>query len=119
MEPILVGLQHGACLCGGVVFGLCASREPGPNRAMGTCDCSLCRRWSGAAELPFVIVVPEHLTVDRGEELLAHYRDDEGRLRTFCRRCGSHLYYDTGRRYHVTAGVLDEAFNPDSRGGRL
>lgn len=97
---------NGACLCGAVVFELRASQQYGPDRVVGVCHCTCCQHWSGAGGLPFVVVAPEQFRVTHGQELLAHFRDQDSRLRTFCRRCGSSLYYDAGTAYHVAAGVL-------------
>jgi hypothetical protein len=80
---------------------------------MGLCHCRRCRHWGGGGSWPFVVVAPEHFRVVRGEDRLALYRDDTGKLRTFCRHCGSHLYEDTGGPYHVGAGALrDVEFAP-------
>jgi hypothetical protein len=97
---------HGECLCGAVVFEVRPSFQYGPARAIGLCHCTSCQRWSGASALPFVVAVPERFRVARGQEFMAHYRDDESTVRTFCRRCGSCLYQDLGTTYYVSAGVL-------------
>lgn len=100
------------CLCGEVAFELQASHLYGLARAMGVCHCSHCQRWSGGSGLPFVVVLPERFSVTRGQELIAHYRDDST-VRAFCRRCGSSLYQDVGSTYYVGAGALrDLALTP-------
>ena len=73
---------------------------------MGVCHCTRCQRWSGAGGRPFVVAAPEHFTVTNGQELLAHYRGEGFAIRTFCRRCGSSLYTDSGTTYYVSAGAL-------------
>ncbi|HEY1653412.1 MAG TPA: GFA family protein [Acidimicrobiales bacterium] len=75
---------------------------------MGYCHCISCQRWSGSCSLPFVVTVPEHFRVVRGQELVAHYRDDRTTVRAFCRYCGSSLYQDTGSSYLVAAGILHD-----------
>jgi hypothetical protein len=107
-EVAMSELIHGACLCGAIAFELQESYQYGPDRAMGTCHCTRCRRWSGGSGLPFVVVAPERFKVIRGQELMARYRDAGSAMRTFCRRCGSSLYQDNGTTYHVGAGVLDD-----------
>lgn len=99
---------HGACLCGGVAFEMQASDQYGPGRAMGTCHCTRCQRWSGGSGVPFVVASPEHFTVIEGQELLAYYRGEGPAARVFCRRCGSSLYQDAGTTYFVGAGVLKD-----------
>lgn len=96
----------GACLCGAVTFELKASFQYGPDRAMGICYCLGCQRWTGGPSLPFVVVVPERFRVTRGQEQVAHYRDEASTVRAFCRRCGSGLYQDIGTAYYVSAGAL-------------
>lgn len=104
--PSMSEVIHGACLCGEIAFDVQPSYQYGPGRAMGICHCTRCQRWSGGSCLPFVVVAPERFRVTRGQELMAHYRDENSELRTFCRRCGSSLYQDTGTTYYIAAGVL-------------
>jgi hypothetical protein len=104
-EPERIG---GACLCGAVVFDLRPSHQYGADRAMGYCHCIRCQRWSGGAGFPFVVAVPDHFRVIRGQELIAHYRDQSATVRAFCRYCGSSLFQDTGTTYFVGAGVLHD-----------
>lgn len=40
--------------------------------------------------------------------MLAHYRDDRSRLRTFCRCGGSSLDSDAGTSNHTTVGALHD-----------
>ena len=99
--------MHGACLCGAVAFELRASQY-GPDGPMWVCQCTGCRRWTGAPSLPFVRVVPEHFRVTQGQEQIAHYYDGGSSIRAFCRRCGSSLYQEIGVAYHVCGGVLHD-----------
>ena len=101
-------LIRGSCLCEAITFELQVSHQYGANRTMGFCHCTGCQRWSGGAGLPFVVAVPERFTVTKGQELMAHYRDDGSAIRAFCRRCGSSLYQDTGNTYYVSAGALED-----------
>jgi hypothetical protein len=97
---------HGACLCDEVAFEVQPSYQFGPGLAMGMCHCTRCQRWSGAGGAPFVVVAPSRFKVTRGREFQAHYRGEGFAVRTFCRRCGSSLYTDSGTTYYVSAGVL-------------
>ncbi len=104
---------RGTCLCGTVAFVFEPSQQYGVDRVMGVCHCARCQRWGSGCGWPFVVVAPERFRVVSGEDRLALYRDDAGRLRMFCRHCGSHLYEDTGGPYHVAAGALhDLVFAP-------
>jgi hypothetical protein len=109
-----IGVVSGTCLCGAVEFELQPSRHFGPGREMGVCHCTSCQRWSGASSLPFVVALPERFRVTNGVEQLAHYRDPDSTMRTFCRRCGSGLYQEIGAVYYVSAGALgDLALQPE------
>ena len=99
---------HGACLCNEVAFEMQPSYQYGPGLAMGMCHCTRCQRWSGAGGSPFVVVAPAHFKVTKGQEFLAHYRGEGFAVRTFCRRCGSSLYTDSGTTYYLSAGVLPD-----------
>jgi hypothetical protein len=114
VQPISLDVLDGSCLCGVIGFELGHPHPSATERETGVCACSSCQHWSGSAELPYLVVIPENFRITRGEMYLAHYRDDESRLRTFCRRCGSCLYYDAGRTYHVVVGVVDLASRAES-----
>lgn len=97
----------GACLCGAVVFELELNVASDPDRTVGVCHCTACLRWTGGGPVQFLVTVPERFRVLHGPELLAHYRDQTALIRTFCRRCGSSLYLDSGLAYFVSVGALD------------
>ena len=95
-EVELTDLIHGECLCGEIAFEFRESHQHGRDRAMGTCHCTRCQRWSGSSSVPFVVASPQQFRVTKGQELMAHYRSEGTSVRTFCRRCGSSLYTDAG-----------------------
>lgn len=105
-EVELTDLIHGECLCGEIAFEFRESHQHGRDRAMGTCHCTRCQRWSGSSSVPFVVASPQQFRVTKGQELMAHYRSEGTSVRTFCRRCGSSLYTDAGTTFYVSAGVL-------------
>ena len=55
-----------------------------------------------------MVAAPEQFRVTRGQDLMAYYRGEGTSVRTFCRRCGSCLYTEVDRTYHVSAGILDD-----------
>ena len=93
----------GGCLCGGVRFELTA-----PARNVFVCHCSLCRR-SGTLAGAYT-AVPRSALVLVSDATLARYHDPNGRERSFCRRCGSALFWSADGRdtVSVSAGALDE-----------
>ncbi len=79
----------GSCLCGGVRFELAAAVGP-----FELCHCSRCRKVTGSAFLPYLLVRREHLVFVQGSELVTTYdapvRATPPAFRTcFCSRCGS------------------------------
>jgi hypothetical protein len=81
---------RGACLCGAVRLAI----RP-PTLYCGHCHCSLCRRAHGAAFVTWVGVPGDRLSVEDAEGQLARYRSSEHGTRSFCRRCGSALFYES------------------------
>jgi hypothetical protein len=90
-----------------VRFGL-----DGPPLWVAHCHCSMCRRaqgagfvtWAGFAEAAFSLV--------DGEDLLAKYQSSAAAVRSFCRRCGTPLFFQSNRwpgEIHVTLASLDSS----------
>src|SRR5687768_12544841 len=77
----------GSCLCGGVRY-----EAAGPVQLMTRCHCVQCRKASGAEFATNGSVPKAGFQVLAGQELLAHFESSPGRLRFFCRRCGSPLF---------------------------
>jgi hypothetical protein len=92
----------GGCLCGAVRYRL---RHP---RAAYWCHCTICRRASGSAALPWVTVAREDFEVVQG--VMATYASSPGVSRGFCGTCGSPILFDMAREdaVDVTLGTLDD-----------
>lgn len=84
------GSTEGACLCGQVRFELRF-----PTLVCVHCHCSMCRRAHGAGYVTWVRLPKNQLSFQAGEEKLAHYRSSDHATRSFCRRCGSSLFFET------------------------
>lgn len=96
---------QGGCLCGRLRYRL--ERV----KSAYWCHCTLCRRASGSAALPW-------LTVARGDFAFisgvpAAFESSPGVRRFFCGACGSPILFDMAREsdVDVTIGTLDD---PDS-----
>lgn len=78
--------MKGSCLCKTVVYEV---------KALGTpivhCSCTTCRKAHSAAFNTAVGVTPENFTWLKGESELSSYESSAGKLRYFCKHCGSHL----------------------------
>ncbi|MFT8209480.1 MAG: GFA family protein [Symbiopectobacterium sp.] len=98
-------VAKGQCLCGAVTIevpGECV-------HDVSVCHCNMCRQWSGG---PLLAVECKQGLVMHGEENVTHYCSSEWAERTFCRVCGTHLYYlllET-QTYELSAGIF-----PDDR----
>jgi hypothetical protein len=89
--------HEGSCFCGAV--GIQAFGEP---IDMGFCHCQSCRTYSGATYVAFAVWPAELVEVVRGQELLGGFNKAETSHRTFCTRCGGHLFLE-----HPHLGVVD------------
>lgn len=113
-QPMLEAqMVPGSCLCGGVQFEI----RGGPPEHMSHCHCSRCRKFHGAAFGTYVGVPKERLTLSAGRELLKSYTTPNGTVRTFCRECGSSLFWANDELFptlaSIAAGTLDA--DPGSR----
>ena len=78
------------------------------------CNCSMCRRASGAAFLPFAAFHREKI-VFKNQESLKTFQSSERIERGFCGNCGAQVYVDSGEAntLWLTLGLIknfDEAF---------
>lgn len=92
--------MKGHCLCGSVSFTTPDVRD------IGVCHCGFCRRWGGG---PLLAV---HCGTDvtfTGAEHVSVYASSQWAQRAFCKRCGTHLYYQllATREYIIPAGTFD------------
>jgi hypothetical protein len=77
----------GRCLCGNVTFEV-----EGPFGETAFCHCTSCRRASGSA---FAVNAPVRVSQVRwpsGREAIGEFESSPGKLRAFCRGCGSPIY---------------------------
>ena len=94
--------MQGHCLCGAVKITVEA-----PSHEIEICQCSMCRRWSGAI---YTAQTGQSVTIE-GENKASVYRSSEWAERAFCGTCGSHLWFrflPTGNR-SFSAGLFDAA----------
>ena len=94
--------MRGHCLCGAVEITIEA-----PAHEIEICQCSMCRRWSGAI---YTAQTGKSVTI-KGEDKAGVYRSSDWAERAFCGTCGSHLWFrflPTGNR-SFSAGLFDAA----------
>lgn len=95
--------MRGSCYCGRVTF----EADP-PSRFVAHCHCSNCRRAHGAGVVTWAGFPEAQLHV-RGEEELGSYATETGATRSFCRICGSPLFFRAPRwpgEVHVAVAAL-------------
>lgn len=96
--------RSGHCLCGAVSVQI---RDV--SAGLHACHCESCRRHNSAL-LMTAIVAADALTVT-GTEWVETYVSSDWASRSFCRRCGSSLWYrlnQPGSDYYLSAGLLDD-----------
>lgn len=99
------GALEGGCLCGRVRW-----RAEGPVRHRTHCHCTLCRKGSGAIEVPWITVAGGGFAWTG--ERPAVYRSTPRAERSFCAACGSKLTFihqDRPDEVDIAVGSLDDA----------
>jgi len=92
---------QGGCLCGAVRYR--AAVEPD---WVGSCHCSMCHKWTGAAFLTGACFPPG--AIEWTEKAPKYYISSSEARRGFCAECGSSLIYESEDTICVTAGSLDD-----------
>jgi hypothetical protein len=99
-------IVRGSCLCGGVRFEV----RP-PFRIALHCHCSRCRKHSGTFGLTQARVPRERFRLLQGEELIRVYAPEGGKVKAFCRECGSSLFggdWPDGVEVSIRMGAFDD-----------
>lgn len=76
----------GSCLCGAVKITFAE-----PPKETGACHCSMCRKWTGGVYLA-IPCAAGNATIS-GEDNIGTYPSSDWAERTFCKTCGSSLFY--------------------------
>ena len=106
----------GSCLCGAVRF-----RAVLPANWVAHCHCSMCRRAHGAGFVTWVGFPRDAVAVEQGEDVLKRFQSSAQATRSFCSRCGSTLFFESGHwpdEKHVVLANLDsaEGLEPQAHG---
>jgi len=102
-----MSIKHqGSCLCGGISFNI-----HGPLAPIQVCHCSQCRQAQGGPVATNIPVEASAFEFLQGQELLQHYESSPGKIRAFCKVCGSPLYSKRDSLpgvLRIRAGLLQE-----------
>ena len=79
--------RSGSCLCEKVKFEVTLTEN-----AVHICHCSQCRKWSGGSALCLGCLPEKKI---EGEEFITWYDSSEFAQRSFCKNCGTHLFFRT------------------------
>lgn len=79
--------HQGSCLCGGISFTI-----TGPLAPIQVCHCAQCRQAQGGPVATNIPVEASALSFHQGEELLQQYESSPGKIRAFCKVCGSPVF---------------------------
>lgn len=77
---------EGSCLCTSVKYSVDCDPQP-----MGHCHCHTCRKAHSAAFSTVMSVPKAVFKWVQGENHLSQYESSPGKMRFFCRNCGSQL----------------------------
>ncbi len=98
---------RGSCMCGHVRFA-----AQFPSRFCCHCHCESCRRSHGAGFVTWIGFASPQLTVETGAADIVAYESSPGTRRSFCRRCGSKLFFESDKwpgETHVPLAAFDDA----------
>jgi hypothetical protein len=93
---------NGTCLCGVVKIEINL-----PEKIFNACHCGMCRKWTSG---PLFTVESKESAHIEGKESIATYSSSEWAERSFCKNCGTHLYYHlkNSNLYFYSAGLFKE-----------
>ncbi len=96
----------GSCLCGMVAYAVQAA--PGP---IVHCHCQTCRKAHGSAFSSVMRVPRDAFRWVRGQDQLSSFESSPGKVRHFCRGCGSQILAERPAQSDVLLrlGCLDTA----------
>lgn len=98
-------MYTGSCLCGGIKFEINQQLEP-----IQICHCIQCRKAQGSAFVTNTPIKEENFNLLSGSELIGAFESSPGKVRCFCKNCGSPIYSKTTKLpgvIRIRAGTLD------------
>ena len=97
---------RGSCLCGAISFEV-----DGFDPQVAHCHCSMCRKFHGAEYATIAAVPRRQFRWIGGKNEVQTYEAANGTVRSFCRHCGSSLFFQSPKGdpdvIEVALGVFD------------
>lgn len=92
--------MKGSCLCGAVSF-----ETEELVSEVTACHCTMCNRWSSS---PFIAIQLKDEFSINGRENITIYESSGWAERTFCKKCGTQLFYKSKEPefYHFNAAIF-------------
>ena len=106
--------RSGSCFCGDVRYRIAL-----PPIWIAHCHCTMCRRAQGAAFVTWVGADETKFALESGDDSLTRFQSSTPATRSFCRRCGTPLFFQSTRwpgEIHVTMASLDSTEGLEPRG---
>lgn len=98
-------MLRGQCNCGAIAFEITTETSE-----ISVCHCSICRRHTGAAAMPVLVVENDAFRWLHGEDRITHWRKPDADWEShFCPTCGSVLpgRNDDARMFVPAGGLAD------------
>ncbi len=96
----------GTCLCGSVTI-----TAKNIDNHFGACHCDMCKVWTGGPQMG--IGCGQNIEIE-GMEFITTFDSSAWAERTFCKKCGTHLYYrvKSTNDYRVLVGFFKDSISP-------
>lgn len=96
----------GTCLCGKVTITVRDFENH-----FGACHCDTCKVWTGGPQMAFS--VGENIEI-AGKEYVTTFDSSPWADRSFCKECGTHLYYrlKESNSHRVLLGLFKDSISP-------
>ncbi|KIX08455.1 uncharacterized protein Z518_03111 [Rhinocladiella mackenziei CBS 650.93] len=104
----------GGCVCGSIRYKIVFPEEASWPANAATCQCSTCRKWTGALISHDLLIHPSQFVDDITKSpTYKEYKSSQEATRSFCSQCGSGLTWridSVDDMLVIMTGTIDEEF---------
>lgn len=102
----------GQCLCGSVQYQITGELPTRDGNILLPvyCHCKMCQRATGSSFLVGTMVPDAQFNLKSGHDLITRYESSVGVFRSFCKVCGSNLFFEANaepNQRYVSLGAMD------------